>query len=87
MTQEEDFQLPTTLDVVQKASSGELGHPLKSAEQTDWYLQLDTLDVFIASRDKLEELARSAPTTRCHDWLQGIIDTRTMFSVVTGASF
>jgi hypothetical protein len=83
----EEFHLPTSLDIVNQAKSGELGHPLKSAEQTDWYVQLDHIDVFIADRETLEALAKTAPSTRCHDWLQGIIDTRSMFAAVTGVQF
>lgn len=83
----EEFHLPTPLDIVNQAKPGELGHPLKSVEHTDWYLQLDTIDVYIADRETLEQLAKTAPSMRCHDYLQGIIDTRTMFSVVTGNSF
>ncbi|BDB30456.1 MULTISPECIES: hypothetical protein [Cupriavidus] len=83
----EEFSLPTSLDIVQHAACGEHGHPLSTAMQTDWATQLDLIDVFAASRDTLTELQQSAPSRRCHDWLQGIIDTRCMVAAVTGVPF
>ncbi|CAN7783455.1 hypothetical protein LJR296_008190 [Cupriavidus necator] len=83
----EEFSLPTSLDIVQQATCGEHGHPLSTAMQTDWAIQLDLIDVFAAPRDTLIELQQSAPSKRCHDWLQGIIDTRSMVAAVTGVPF
>jgi len=79
--------LPTAIDIADASSEQGSQHPLASVEGTDWHQVFDVLDPFIASRDELEELHRSAPNRRAQDWLTGIMDTRKMYSVVTGIPF
>lgn len=83
----DSYKLPTALDIVEDSYTGDPDHPLESARNTDWILVFDTLDVFIADRETLEELRKTAPTKRAADWLCGIMDTRKMFSAVTGNPF
>lgn len=79
--------LPTAIDIATESALPESIHPLESVKDTDWYQIFELMDPFIASRDELEELSRTAPNRRAQDWLAGIMDTRKMFAVVTGIPF
>jgi hypothetical protein len=62
-------------------------HPLANVAGTEWHLALRALNIIDASRAELEELERTAPSRRAQDWLAGILDTRKMYSIVTGIAF
>jgi hypothetical protein len=62
-------------------------HPLANVAGTEWHLALRALDILDAGRAELEDLQRTAPSRRAQDWLAGILDTRKMYSIVTGIAF
>jgi hypothetical protein len=71
-----------SMDAIESSS-----HPLANVAGTEWHRALKALNVLDASRADLEELHRSAPSRRAQDWLAGILDTRKMYSIVTGIAF
>lgn len=62
-------------------------HPLANVAGTEWHQALRALNILDASRAELEDLQRTAPSRRAQDWLAGILDTRKMYSIVTGIAF
>ncbi|RDU98737.1 hypothetical protein [Trinickia dinghuensis] len=78
---------PTAIDIAAESKEKDGTHPLASVEGTDWHLEFELIDPFIATRKELEELWESAPNRRAQDWLTGIMDTRRMYAVVTGNPF
>jgi len=79
--------LPTAIEIANQYVDSNSTHPLASVEGTEWHQVFDVLDPYIAPREELEELHRSAPNRRAQDWLTGIMDTRKMFAFVTGRPF
>ena len=71
-----------SMDAIESSS-----HPLANVAGTEWHRALKALNILDASRADLEELHRSAPSRRAQDWLAGILDTRKMYSIVTGIAF
>jgi hypothetical protein len=62
-------------------------HPLANVAGTEWHQALRVLNILDASRVELEDLQRTAPSRRAQDWLAGILDSRKMYSIVTGIAF
>ena len=79
--------LPTAIDIASESNDDDGVHPLKSVEGTDWHHEFELIDPFIATRDELEYLRRTAPNRLAAAWIIGIMDTRKMYAVVTGNPF
>jgi hypothetical protein len=78
---------PTAIEIAGQSHDADSTHPLASVEGTDWHHEFELIDPFIATRKELEDLWLTAPNRRAQDWLTGIMDTRRMYSVVTGNPF
>ena len=79
--------LPTVLNIAEGSQAKDSVHPLAGIQGTAWFQEFDRLDPFVASRNELERLWQSAPSRRAKDWIAGIVDTRTMYAIVTGNPF
>lgn len=66
----------------------EIQHPLKKANVPAEYLaELDRIDPLICSRERLVDLYRQAPDAEIRAFIVGIMDTRTMISLITEKEF